>query len=500
MGASGLGQVLAFLQNILLVPFFIAAWGVGGYGQWVILTSFVSYLGLIEFGGQPYIANLMAEAHAKGDEKNTSRILSEATSFFLLLGIAILVLLAPGLVVSQAVVMPGLGRPLTAVDAWVLGCMAAVLLVFGIPVGVYLTVYRATGLFARGMMMGNALKVFGLAVSVSALITGASLKIYAICMLGVAALQTMAIVWDSRRIIPACRDVRIGAQAAVKGKAYLSGSVYCWLIAVAQALMQQGLIFILSVYAAPEHVALYATHRALASISGYAGLLLLGPMLPEISFHWASGRHSEVKNVTIFSIKSVIIATGVLAAGLWLAAPEIYPLWTGRRLNIDSMLLLVMLVQGTLAAGWATSTWGLLATNQFRPMAGWYLANAAVTMGLAVWWVKPYGLVGIACASLVGDVACGLLAFPVLASVFLDMRRSEIYGAMLRAAGALMPLLIGAWLLSHAAPGWPSIALLVLAAPLWGYLALRMAFGKEETWGVLKKCQEGFAARLGRGT
>lgn len=487
-GASGAGQIIAFLQAVCLVPLFIGAWGVVGYGRWVTLTSFVAYLGLIEFGGQPYIANLVAAAHAKRDDMKIAVMLSDATSFFACLGAAALLLLAPALANFHSA------------DAWVLGCMASVTLLFGIPVGIYLTAYRGTGLFARGMMLGNLLRLLGLGVSAAALWTGISLKGYALAMLGVAALQTLAIVWDARRLIPACREVTVSVPAAVRGRAYLTGSIYCWLIAVAQALMQQGLILILSLYASSASVAMYFTHRTLASISGYASLLLLGPVLPELAFLCANDRFSEVQNVTILAIKVLVLATGTLAAVIWLIAPLIYPHWTGKQLNIDSILLFVLLFQGVLSAAWTTAAWGLLATNRFRPMAGWYLANAVVTMGLALWWVKDHGLVGVAFASLIGDVACGLIVFPALAASFLKIPRLKLFSAMLAAVGALAPVLLAAAASERVTHGWRLVALFLLAAPFWGYLSLRMAFGKEEILDALKKLQGGVAVRFGWGT
>lgn len=487
-GASGVGQIIAFLQTVCLVPLFIGAWGVVGYGRWVTLTSFVAYLGLIEFGGQPYIANLVAAAHAKRDDEKITVMLSDATSFFLFLGAAALLLLAPAL------------ANFDSADAWVLGSMASVTLLFGIPVGIYLTAYRGTGLFARGMMLGNLLRLAGLAVSAAALWAGISLKGYALAMLGVAVLQTVAIIWDARRVIPASREISISAPAAVRGRAYLTGSIYCWLIAVAQALMQQGLILILSLYASSSIVALYATHRTMASVSGYVSLLLLGPVMPELAFLWANDRFSEVQNVTIMAIKVLVLATGTLATVIWLIAPLIYPYWTGRQLNIDSILLFVLLFQGVLSAAWTTAAWGLLATNRFRPMAGWHLANAAVTMGLALWWVKDHGLVGVAFASLIGDMTCGLIVFPALAASFLRIPRLKLFSAMLVAAGALTPVLLAAVALQRAAHGWRLGALFLLASPFWGYFSLRMAFGKEDISDALKKLQGGVAVRLGWGT
>lgn len=480
VGYSALAQAIAAVQAILLVPFFLWAWGADGYGRWLALTALVSYLGLVDLGGQNYIGNLLAMHHARGDVDAFRKTLSEGVSLFLFIGFGIFVVFMLLVLGFLEFPLPGLGRPLAPWEAWVLVLLAAVPLLMSIPGGVYVTAYRATGLFARGAMVGNAVRILAIGVSMGLLYGSVMPQVYAAGMLGMAALLTFVIVWDIRRCISECRSLRIGLAEARKGWAYMGGAIYFWLMALAQAISQQGVLLILAASASPAVVAVYATHRTLASISSYTGILFQGPLLPELSFLWAQKRFSDLPRTTFIAIKTVLLVTGSVAILLWLSAPLIYPVWTGKQLQVQPLLLGLLLVQGVLAAGWTTSTWSLLATNHHRAIAFWSLANAAITVGMAAWLAGKQGAVGVALAGLVGDLVCGIAVFPALASSFLKVSAVQVYREIGLAAVMLLPLAGIAVLMSMLLTGWWSVATFLLLGMGLAYPMLRFVISQTE--------------------
>ena len=65
VASTALGQIISAAKSILLVPLFLSAWGADGYGKWLILTALVSYVSLIDLGGQLYIGNIIAQEYVK---------------------------------------------------------------------------------------------------------------------------------------------------------------------------------------------------------------------------------------------------------------------------------------------------------------------------------------------------------------------------------------------------------------------------------------------------
>ena len=481
-GASTLAHAIAAAQVIVLVPFFLRAWGPDGYGRWVTLVALVQYLSLLGLGGQNYVGNLLAMEHARGNEEAFRRKLSAAVSLFLFIGLGAFIALVFLLLALQNVPLPGLGRPLERWEAWVVAILAFNLVLISLPGGIWVTVYRAAGVFARGAMVGNVVRSLGLIALIGLLYAPVTPVVYAAGMSGIGVLLVLAIVWDTRRCIPGCRSVRISLTEARRGWAYLGGgAIDFWLISVAQSINQQGVVLILAASVSPAVVAVYATHRALSNISAYAGILVEGPLIPELSFLWARQRLSELCKTTFIAMKTVLLLTGATAALLWLSAPIIFPLWTGSHIRADPLLLGILLVQGVLQAGWMTSSWSRVAANHHRPLAFWSIANACTTLVLAAWLVRGFGAIGIASASLLGDLMCGFAIFPVLASSFMKVPVTRVYGQIGSTALALIPIGGIAMVMSVVLKGWWSVAAFLFLGLLLTYPMLRLVFGGDDT-------------------
>src|SRR5262249_7504831 len=161
---------------------------------------------------------------------------------------------------------------------------------------------------------------------------------------------------------------------------------------------------------------LYTTHRTLASIPGYVRLLLEGPVVPELSTLWAKRQIEDLRRWALRAVRVVVFVTSVSGLAVWVAAPVLYPVWTGRQLNVQPLLLAILIGQAILGAGWRSSVWSMLAVNRHRALARWWLANAVVTLGLTGFLTPRLGLSGGAIGSLLGDLACAALVFPILVS------------------------------------------------------------------------------------
>jgi len=256
IGSSALLQAITALQSLALVPLFFRAWGAPQYGKWLALTAFVSYLSLFDLGGQSYLVNVLTIQKARKQLSELSQSFSQGVSFFLVLG-GTGFFLVLGLIVSACLFpVPGLWRRLHGWEAWVLVLQSASFLIFSVPGGVYATIYRATGLFVRGAMLGNIFRLLELLAGAVALSLSASPPAFAAVFLAVNSLATGVLVWDSRRCIPEACELRLSWTAAKEGWKRLGiGSLHFWSISLARTINAQGLVL----------VAAAATHPAAAT-------------------------------------------------------------------------------------------------------------------------------------------------------------------------------------------------------------------------------------------
>jgi O-antigen/teichoic acid export membrane protein len=159
----------------------------------------------------------------------------------------------------------------------------------------------------------------------------------------------------------------------------------------------------------------------------------------------------------------------------------VYRLWTGRHLTLDPILFDVFLVQAVCMVFWSSSALVLLACNRQRAYASWMFANALVTIVLAIVFVRYWGAVGVAVASLIGDLACCAWVLPRLASRVLGDTDWSFWRVAL-VPGLAIGLVVGAateWIRQAAHPTgaasvlWAlSVAATYLAAVYWLWMDL----------------------------
>lgn len=429
-GSNVIGQIITAISSILTVPLFIDAWGTDIYGKWLTLFALVSYLTLLDLGGQNYIGNLLSQAFAQNDDDLFRDVLSRGISLFLFI-FSIGWLLFLSVLFLPPILFPVISYPFDLSDKLILLALGTNNLI-SVPAGVFVTCYRATGRLARGTMIGNLARIVSLGIQVLILILHFSPLIFSTVSLAVGITLTAYLLFDSKLSIPQRRSIKINFVNLKAGFPYLGAAAFFWFLSLSTLINSQGVIIILGSKTSSTEVALYSTHRTVAGLLGYIGGLLLSPLWPELTFLYSQSRKEELTRASLVTIKFIVTITGLTGLALFLLLPIVYPTWIGKRMDLNILLLTIFLVQGILYSGWATSSWPLLASNQHKKIALWSLMNSMVTVVLALIFVENWGLLGVAIATLIGDILCGFLVFPHLAGKSLVIQTKNIYVAILK--------------------------------------------------------------------
>lgn len=67
--ANSIGFLINMFLTLILVPVFLNNWGSEFYGEWLLLTSIVSYLSLSDLGFNTVTSNQFGIAYSSGDIK-----------------------------------------------------------------------------------------------------------------------------------------------------------------------------------------------------------------------------------------------------------------------------------------------------------------------------------------------------------------------------------------------------------------------------------------------
>jgi O-antigen/teichoic acid export membrane protein len=438
LASTALGQVLSIGQNFLLVPLYLRAWGEQGYGKWTALTALVSYLSLLDLGGQSFVGNRLAEAFALNKPDEFRRTLDRGfTLFSLIAGTA-------AALIGLLLLLPGL--PWDREARLVLASSAAS---FSLSVcgGVIIPCYAATGQVVRATAVGMLGRLATVIASVVALYASCTMPAYALLLLVVTAIANVFIVRDLRHAVGDLFRLNFEWRLLRGSMEMLRGSLDFWFFSLAGALNLQGLVLVVSSVAGASAVAQFVTHRAAASLIVYSGNLLRPALWTEMTFMAARGDTTRLRETVSLATRLSACSAAIAAMGICVVAPSGYALWTRSQLKLDIPLLVVLVVQAALAAAWSAASWPLMAANKPRILARWSVVNGALTVaGAYIAMRLGYGLRGVAAVSLGADIVCGLLPIPLASAAFLAAPFGEFWRDLGRALACALPFGAAAYL------------------------------------------------------
>lgn len=431
LASTILSQGLTIAQTYLLVPLYLAAWGSEGYGHWLSLTALAAYIALADFGGQIYVGNRLAEAYALDQPEQFKALLQRGFSVFSTFSVIALAITC-GALLTPAVTL--------SLDSKLVVFLYAIDAALAVSGGVLVTCYAATGRVVRGVNIGSINRIVTIVVSAGGLLLHFDQPRFAGLLLAISLATTAGVVWDLRRQLPELFVPRYSISAVREGAPLLKESLHFWLFSLASALSLQGVVLALSMTTDGATVAEYSTHRAGASLVGYAASLLKPALWTELTFLAARADFTRIRELVSVAVRANVWIASVAGSGLCLAAPFAYATWTRSKLELDVPLLGLLIVQAVLSAGWSAASWPLMSASRPRSLARWTVANGALTVAGGYALLRAgMGLRGFVMWSLAVDLICGLLPFPIAAYAFLEGRVRSFFIDVARALACAVP-------------------------------------------------------------
>lgn len=449
IGALSLGAMVSILGQLSLVPIAMWAWGATRYGEWVVLTGLVTFLGISDLGLQTYVVNVICQNYARGNLRELLRVLHSTLKLQIPMISGILGLLA---VILYFVPLSQLLR-LHTIHGWeliVVVLLLATELLLGVPMGIIAGLYRATGRLARAAMIGACSQFALLALTVTLIAFKTSFLLLAVSRISLILLYCLVILWDLRRLYP-WLSLWPSSGSWLSGLKMVAPGVVFLLIPMADYLCHQVTLMIIQKVVHGAAVSRLATHRTVVNFAAMASVMLTTAMEPEITMLHASGHkdtlvrlHHSLAKLNLWLVASVALA--MLPAIYW-----IYPLWTARQLTLDGWTLAILEVRMLVWSVWRVSMVLLMAINRPKPVAIALFSSAIVTGLLAAILIPWLGIRGDALAELIGDLSVAAWLIPVLASREIgDQARGFLQEMGLALGkGVSLPLVLGAlaWIL-----------------------------------------------------
>jgi len=396
-----INKVVKISEQLLLVPFFISAWGAAFYGEWLTLTIIPSIIGFSDLGFGTAAANFFVLKFAADEKQDAANI---SKSGF----ISIHIIIISTLILSFLVIM--------ALDYYNIfekslipkndAILAVSLLMISRTLGFYQPLNEAYFRSARNASLSiNLLGLYSglnLIVGLGVLLYKGGIVMYAFNNLIIAIVFNIIYTILARRILPISKeykgvvlltDIKI---IFCKGFGYLLSPVW-------QSIFFQGTTFVVRIVLGPVAVTIFNTIRTLTRAVNQANSIILNSVLPELQFEIGAGNLPKARKIFRFGLSLITVISLIGAVFLYFGGPWFYELWTRKVFNPPTMMWNIFITGIVFNAIWWMSSDILIATNkpyEFT-IAG---VIAAVLAVIISYFLSIYiGLTGAAIGSLFLD-------------------------------------------------------------------------------------------------
>lgn len=408
--ASAADKGVRILDQLLLVPFFLSAWGAAYYGEWITLTIIPSVLSFSELGFGTAAANTFVLRYAAGDKQGAANIsksgfiiISVMVTFGLLLSFLTLFFLNEFNVFEKLII-----DKKEAMWAVFILMIARLL---GFYHQFFEAHYRAARRAALSMNLLTIYRAIKIFTALIVLISGKGIIALAIADLAVSIIFLPVFGFLARRTL-SLGNTHSGILQRQDIKHIVSKGFGFFMFPVWQAIYFQGTTFVVRLILGPAAVAVFNTVRTVTRSVNQMFNIVNTSVFPEIQFEIGAGNMKKARKILRMAMGLVFFIALTGTTFLSFFGPWLYELWTQKTLSPPPLMWNIFIFGILFNALWNTAAIVFRAVN--KP---YELAIAGVVISLVSVWFsfflsKTYGLAGAALGTIALDVLMIFYALP----------------------------------------------------------------------------------------
>jgi O-antigen/teichoic acid export membrane protein len=339
--ASVTSQGIILLQQLLLPPIFIHAFGVSSYGEWLTLSAAVAYLSTLQFGMQTYVNNELTIRYNRGEMENYQVL--QSTGLRMLVGIAI----AATLLLSVVFWLPisrwlhlSLTQQETALAIFFLGLQV----IANLPLNYFAGTFMVFGMSHRGTTWQNVLRTMMVATAAIMALLHCSFPAIAVGQFLMVLAYTFLILFDLHHLKPDIFPTLRYWDTAM-ARSILTPSGYFGLIMICNFLAFQLPILMLQRLLGPVAVVVFNIMRSIFSMGRQALGTFTFSLGPEVTNVYGRRDWDSLKTIYNLSEKILFTAIPVVNFTALLLSPILLRVWLHKpylySLNIYTLMAVI---------------------------------------------------------------------------------------------------------------------------------------------------------------
>jgi O-antigen/teichoic acid export membrane protein len=493
-----LNQVATLAIRFVLTPFILHRLGDTQFGLWALIGAVIGQGEMLDFGIKAALTKYAAEFHSQGEYGQARRLI--ATSFLLYCGLGLLALLAAATV---APIFPHLFN----VPPSEQGTAMIVVLLMGVQLAVTLP-GSASGAVLWGLHrygLVNALimtsTVLSAVITVTVLLAGGGLIAMVAAGIPLAFGMLGGGIYLLNLVAP---ELRLSLTEARRDlvRSVVSFSSATFTIETAASLQIKFNEIIIGAFMPVSAVGPYSLARRMSDVPQTAAAQTIGGYIPLASELQAGGSTDRLRALYLVGSRVALAVCVPLAAVLIALAGPLLALWLGPQYSQYAPIVVILTL--TSVASITRQPGGLIVQGMGRHhrLAVAYVCAALANVAIAILLVRPYGLLGVAVATLISSIGLNLCYVWPFVLRLLDIRWLDFLNqALLPGLVPVLPMTAVIYGMDRffSTSGIMSISI-IAAAALLTYAAAYLVFGagdpeKRLLWGILANLRSGSLLR-----
>jgi O-antigen/teichoic acid export membrane protein len=425
------------MVGFFLAPFVVHHLGNITYGVWVLITSLVSYMGLLDLGMRGAVTRFVSKGAAQQNDQEANEAVSGALWIRLWLSAAIVfvaVLLAGGF--KHAFTVPLDLQTPARIAILITALTVAINLCGGVFGGVLVALHRYDLTSAVSITQTGA-RACGF---VWLLLSGHGIVALAIWDLGTWVAANAITIILAFRTYPRLK-VALSRPDSQTLKKLWRYSFYVFVINLAVQVTYYSDNLVVGAFLTPTAVTLYAVGGILITYARQIVAAMTTTFTPLASTLEAQGSHNHLCDLLIHGTRASLIISLPIEVALFFRGHTFIRLWMGEQYAGPSGTVMQILVLSMMFSSAMTTAGGIVfGMEKHKRVAYWAVGEAIANLALSIVLVRRIGIYGVAWGTAIPSVIVEVLLWPRYICKLLQIPiRTYLWQAWGRTSLALVP-------------------------------------------------------------
>lgn len=391
------------LGHLALVPIFVRTWGIGLYGEWLVLATIPTYLALSDFGIAQALGNrFVAECHNQ-NFRSAQEFLGACYRYQVLISCALVAILGfcvATLPVAEWLRLSHIAPPQATIVLMILAVSSAVAVQQGMLSGVF----RVGNVYDRLLRLQGHHRALEVATTATLLL----LEYGPIALAG-ALLALRLILYATVHVFASqtstCLkiDLRLGRWRNVR--ALLPAGVAFLAIPISSAFVNQATLFVVNWKGGAEQVVTLNILRQLNRLLQQLSFILGNAIRPELTRLYLSDRSSTMQSLLRNSLRIFCAVSALFVATMLIFGGNLISIWTDG-LRVDRVLAGIFALESVAAGALYIASSVAWSCNRIAAISFAQVLLNSLALLCSVMFYSRIGLVGVGVSFSIANVLC----------------------------------------------------------------------------------------------